>query len=113
MDVEMQASSDAQRIAAAKERGWREIAIIDAAFAEGRIDREAWHKAVLALIEPAYLATDDPRAQSGYSGDAAQWETARRPLVRALPSGGGRTCNALKCRMQDTSHRPIYVGTRA
>ncbi|WP_225725509.1 MULTISPECIES: trans-aconitate 2-methyltransferase [unclassified Nocardia] len=71
------------------------MAVIDAAYAEGRIDRESWHEAVLELIEPAYLATDDPRAQSGYSGDAAQWETARRPLVRALPSKGDRALSFL------------------
>lgn len=60
--------SAAHSSAAAKERGWREMAVIDAAYAEGRIDRAAWHEAVLELIEPVYLATDDPRAQSGYNG---------------------------------------------
>ncbi|MEC3917695.1 class I SAM-dependent methyltransferase [Nocardia sp. CDC160] len=91
----MRDASDAHGISAAKELRWREMAVIDAAYAEGRIAREAWHEAVLELIESAYLGTDDPRAQSGYCGDAAQWETARRPLVRALPSSRDRVLSFL------------------
>ncbi|MCX4799498.1 MULTISPECIES: class I SAM-dependent methyltransferase [unclassified Streptomyces] len=81
--------SPADDLAAAKERGWRESSAIDAAFAAGHLDQQGWHDAVRALIEPAYLAADNPRAQSGHSGDAAHWERARRPLTRALPLGGG------------------------
>lgn len=81
--------SSADELAAAKERGWREIAVIDAAFAAGSLDQDGWHEAVRQLIEPAYLGADNPRAQSGHSGDAAHWERARRPLVRALPPQGG------------------------
>ncbi|WP_331759611.1 class I SAM-dependent methyltransferase [Streptomyces anulatus] len=81
--------SAAEVLAEAKERGWREFTAIDAAFAAGRIDQQGWHEAVRALIEPAYLAAGTPRAQSGHSGDAAQWEHARRPLVQALPPEGG------------------------
>lgn len=35
-----------------------------------------------------YLATDDPRAQSGFSGDAARWEAARRTIVDAIDRPG-------------------------
>jgi SAM-dependent methyltransferase len=83
------ADDDAQELARAKDRGWREIAQINEDHAAGRIDRAGWHEAVLALIEPAYLAGDNPRAQSGHSGDAARWRQARSPLVDALPAGGG------------------------
>jgi SAM-dependent methyltransferase len=80
---------DAEELARAKERGWRELAQIDRDYAAGRIDQDGWHEAVLALIEPAYLAADNPRAQSGHSGDAAQWRHARGLLVDALPAAGG------------------------
>jgi SAM-dependent methyltransferase len=79
----------ADDLAAAKERGWRETATIDAAFAAGHLNQDGWHETVRALIEPAYLTAENPRAQSGHSGDAAHWERARRPLVQALPPGGG------------------------
>ncbi|HZU99470.1 MAG TPA: class I SAM-dependent methyltransferase [Planctomycetota bacterium] len=42
----------------------------------------------LALHESAYLATDDPRAQSGFRGDAARWERARRVIARAIDEDG-------------------------
>lgn len=35
-----------------------------------------------------YLASDDPRAQSGFNGDAARWEAARRPIVSAMDAPG-------------------------
>lgn len=80
---------DADDLAASKERSWREVAAIDEALAAGRIDRRGWHEAVLSLIETAYLAGDDPRAQSGYSGDEGRWRQARGLLVGALPAAGG------------------------
>jgi SAM-dependent methyltransferase len=76
-------------LSAAKERSWREVAAIDEAFAVGRIGRDGWHAAVLALVEPAYLAGDSPRAQSGYSGDEQRWKQARGLLVAVLPRSGG------------------------
>jgi Methyltransferase domain len=39
-------------------------------------------------FEQAYLATDDPRAQSGFHGSAERWEAARRPIVEALDRDG-------------------------
>ncbi len=82
-------------IAAARERGWRQLADIDAAFTDGRIDRAAWHAAVLALVETAYLAGDNPRAQSGHSGDAARWRHARSLLVDTLPDHFGAPITVL------------------
>jgi SAM-dependent methyltransferase len=81
--------SDPEALASAKERSWREVAVIDEALAAGTLDREGWHAAVLALVEPAYLAGDNPRAQSGHSGDEERWRQARGLLVEALPSAGG------------------------
>jgi SAM-dependent methyltransferase len=73
---------------AAKERGWRELAEIDAALERGEIDEEGWHTAVLALVEPAYLAGTTAMAQSGKSGDEASWEQGRRLLLDAVDRDG-------------------------
>jgi SAM-dependent methyltransferase len=81
--------NDAEDLAASKERSWREVAAIDEALAAGRLDRQGWHEAMLGLIEGAYLAGNDPRAQSGYSGDEERWRQARGLLVDALPASGG------------------------
>jgi hypothetical protein len=35
-----------------------------------------------------YLATNDPHAQSGFTGDAARWEAARRAIVRGIDGPG-------------------------
>ncbi|TML19388.1 MAG: SAM-dependent methyltransferase [Actinobacteria bacterium] len=40
------------------------------------------------VYEEAYLASDDPRAQSGFRGDEARWESARRPIVEAIDCDG-------------------------
>ncbi len=41
-----------------------------------------------ALVVPAYLAGDNPRAQSGHSGDEVRWEQARRLIVDAIDRDG-------------------------
>jgi trans-aconitate methyltransferase len=48
-----------------------------------------------ALVVPAYLSGDNPRAQSGHSGDAARWEQARRLIVDAIDRDG--TCLDIGC----------------
>lgn len=40
------------------------------------------------LYEALYLASGDPRAQSGFRGDEARWEGARRPIVEAIHRDG-------------------------
>jgi Methyltransferase domain len=40
------------------------------------------------VFEENYLASDDPRAQSGFRGDEARWESARRPIVEAIDGPG-------------------------
>jgi SAM-dependent methyltransferase len=71
-----------------KERGWRQVAAIDDALERGEIGEGDWHRAMADLIVPAYLAGDNPRAQSGHSGDAARWEGARRLLLDAVDADG-------------------------
>jgi hypothetical protein len=39
-------------------------------------------------FERSYLAGDDARAQSGFSGSAERWEAARRPIVEAVDRAG-------------------------
>lgn len=71
-----------------KERAWREVAAIDAALERGEIDEAAWHARMQGLIVPAYTAATNPRGQSGFSGDEARWERARRFILRAVDHGG-------------------------
>jgi SAM-dependent methyltransferase len=75
-------------VESAKERAWQETAAIDAALERGEIDEDGWHAAVLALVEPAYLAATTPQLQSGHSGDAASWEYSRRLVMDAVDRDG-------------------------
>ena len=40
------------------------------------------------LLEDAYLDADDPRGQSGFSGDDVKWERGRRPITAAMDRDG-------------------------
>ena len=71
----------------AKERSWREVAVIDAAYTRGELDDEGWHAAVAALVVPAYLAAETAEAGSGSSRDHAGWERARSLLAEAVEPG--------------------------
>jgi SAM-dependent methyltransferase len=71
-----------------KEGAWREVASINQALAEDRIDEEGWHAAMASLVKPAYLAGDNPYAQAGHSGNAATWEASRGFIAEALPRSG-------------------------
>ncbi len=46
-----------------------------------------WCKEWARLYE-TYLDGDNPRAQSGFGGDEARWEAARRPIVEAIDADG-------------------------
>lgn len=39
-------------------------------------------------LEPRYLAGDNPRAQSGFGGDEARWEMARRVIADCIERDG-------------------------
>src|SRR5262245_59907985 len=71
-----------------KEGAWREVASINRALEEGRIDEDGWHEAMASLVKPAYLTGDNPYAQAGHSGDAATWEAARGFIAEALHRSG-------------------------
>ncbi|MEP6689742.1 MAG: class I SAM-dependent methyltransferase [Gemmatimonadaceae bacterium] len=70
------------------DHAWRELDAIDHALARDDITEDDWYRARQALIVPAYLAADDPRAQSGYGGDDGEWEAARGLLVDAIDRDG-------------------------
>lgn len=73
--------------AQAKERGYDVLDPIDTAYAAGHIDQDEWHRRVLAVIEPAYLAGDE-RMGSGHSGSAAEWERSRSIVMEAIERDG-------------------------
>jgi SAM-dependent methyltransferase len=54
----------------------------------GEITDEQWFGGMRAIFDAAYLAADNPRAQSGFGGDEARWQAARRPIVRAIDRDG-------------------------
>ena len=81
-------SGQDEELAAAKERGWRELAEIDRALDDGWIDEDEWHRRVLALVEPAYLAGSNLQAESGHGGDDRTWEHARRLVLDAVDRDG-------------------------
>ena len=61
---------------------------LDVARARGEIDDARWFAEMAAIFESAYLAGDNPRAQSGFGGDEARWEAARRPIAQAVDRDG-------------------------
>jgi SAM-dependent methyltransferase len=76
-----------EELESAKERGWRETAAIDTAYARGELDDAGWHEAVAGLIVPAYLAAETPEGGSGSSRDATGWERARSLVADAVEAG--------------------------
>ncbi len=71
-----------------KERAWQEVAALNQALVEGRIDENGWHEAMASLIKPAYLAAENPYAQAGHGGDAATWEASRGFIAEAIHRSG-------------------------
>ncbi len=69
-------------------RGWRDVQRVNEALSRGEIDEAAWYEAMQDLIIPKYIAADNPRAQSGHSGDAAAWERARSLVVEGINRHG-------------------------
>lgn len=62
--------------------------------AEGEIDERRWFESVEEVLGDAYLASADPRAQSGKSGDEVNWRWSRELILDALPEGT-RTAHVL------------------
>ena len=71
-----------------KEGSWREVALINQALDEGRIDEDGWHEAMASLIKPAYLAGENPYTQAGHNGDATTWEASRGFIAETFHRSG-------------------------
>ncbi len=75
-------------IKAAKNRAYALLERLEADLAAGAITEDDWYREVAAVITPAYLAGDNPRAQSGKSGDDVQWTHARSLIADAIDRNG-------------------------
>jgi hypothetical protein len=62
-----------------------EIARVDADLDGGRIDEAEWHRRIEEPLIDAYLASDDPRGQSGKGGDETDWRWARGLILDVFP----------------------------
>ena len=51
-------------------------------------DDERYFEWLTQLLEPKYLAADNPRGQSGYGGDEVRWERARRVIAEGIHRDG-------------------------
>lgn len=71
-----------------RERWRHEVDALAEARSRGEIDDDRWFAAMAAIFEAGYLAGDNPRAQSGFGGDEARWEVARRPVAEAIDRDG-------------------------
>ncbi|MEX0875542.1 MAG: class I SAM-dependent methyltransferase [Actinomycetota bacterium] len=63
-----------------------EIPLVDSDLGAGRIDEGEWHRRIEEVLIDAYLASDDPRGQSGKSGDEDEWRWARELVLEVFPS---------------------------
>ena len=77
-----------ESIEKAKNRGYQLLAEAEAALEAGQIDEAGWYQRAMAVITPAYLAGDNPRSQSGHSGDEAHWRHARSLVAEAMDRDG-------------------------
>jgi 2-polyprenyl-3-methyl-5-hydroxy-6-metoxy-1,4-benzoquinol methylase len=64
------------------------ISDIDRLLEGSEPDEAGWYDGVRRFLEAAYLAGENPRAQSGFGGDAEYWERTRRPMTRAIERDG-------------------------
>ena len=72
----------------AKNRAHELLERLEVRLERGEIDEDRWYREVAAVITPAYLAANDPRAQSGHSGDAVRWAHARSLVANAVDRDG-------------------------
>jgi SAM-dependent methyltransferase len=72
----------------AKNRAWPLLERVNTALEAGAIDEAQWYDQIAAVIVPAYLAGMDPRAQSGSSGDEADWTYKRSLIAEAVDRSG-------------------------
>ncbi|MDQ3765970.1 MAG: GNAT family N-acetyltransferase [Actinomycetota bacterium] len=52
------------------------------------VDESKWFGDLQKIVEDAYLSSSDVRAQSGFAGDEARWERARRVITEVMDRDG-------------------------
>lgn len=68
---------------------WQAMAVaLDDARDRGELSDEGWFAGMEEIFAGAYLAGDNPRAQSGFGGDAARWVAGRGPVAVAIDQPG-------------------------
>ncbi|MBM3277846.1 MAG: class I SAM-dependent methyltransferase [Candidatus Handelsmanbacteria bacterium] len=77
-----------ESIEMAKNRAYKLIKEANDDLEAGRIDEAGWYQRGMAVITPAYLAGDNPRSQSGHSGDEKHWRHARSLVAEAMDRDG-------------------------
>jgi len=81
-------TQERRSIELAKNRAFDRVEEINSALASGEIDEAGWYEEIAGFITPAYLAGDNPRSQSGHSGDEAHWEWARSHILDGIDKDG-------------------------
>jgi SAM-dependent methyltransferase len=72
----------------ATNRAWPLLQRLERELASGELDEAGWYREVAAVITPAYLAGDNPRAQSGSDGSVEDWAYKRELLADAFDRDG-------------------------
>jgi len=77
-----------ESLEAARNRAYELLEKINISLEANEIDEARWFVEVASVITPAYLAGNNPRSQSGHSGDETHWEHARSLVVDAISKNG-------------------------
>ena len=89
----------------------RRVDALEASFERSEIAEAEWFAGMARIFEDAFLAGENPRAQSGFGGDEARWEAARRPIAAAIDRDGAfldvgcASGHLLDCLVRWTPHR--------
>ena len=79
---------DVDPVKYAKDRAYEFVEGLQRALDEGEITEAEWFDKREAFIAGAYLAADNPRAQSGHSGDEARYRYTRMMPLEAIHRSG-------------------------
>lgn len=63
-------------------------AYVNAALEKGEITKAEWYEIIKLYFTKAYLAQDNPRAQSGHGGDEYHYAFSHLPIIEALYKNG-------------------------
>jgi hypothetical protein len=72
----------------AKNRAFPLLERLNRALGAGEIDEAGWYREINAIVVPAYLAGEDPAAQSGSGSGVAGWAYRRGLIADALDRDG-------------------------